>query len=101
MHELEPYWNWRDVYTAEDDDRSPFFGREYSEFQFSTKLYNFYLHPQWDEIGSPTLYLKIIFADYDDGFAIVEMIGEWNDAINNDIMFLKREVIDKLIDYGI
>ena len=101
MHELEPYWNWRDLYTAEDDERSPFFGRAYSEFEFSTKLYNYYLHPQWDEIGSPTLYLKIIFADYDDGYAIVEMIGEWNDAIHNDIMFFKREVIDKLIHYGI
>lgn len=101
MHELEPYWNWRDLYTAEEDERSPFFGRAYSEFEFSTKLYNYYLHPQWDEIGSPTLYLKIIFADYDDGYAIVEMIGEWNDAIHNDIMFFKREVIDKLIHFGI
>jgi len=25
------------------------------------------------------------------------MIGEWNDAINNDIMMLKRELIDELL----
>jgi hypothetical protein len=29
------------------------------------------------------------------------MIGEWNDAIENDIMTLKRDVIDKLIAEGI
>ena len=29
------------------------------------------------------------------------MIGEWNDAIENDIMELKREVIDKLAHYNI
>jgi hypothetical protein len=29
------------------------------------------------------------------------MIGEWNDAIENDIMELKREVIDKMEKQGI
>ncbi|MDG1720274.1 MAG: hypothetical protein P8I31_03370, partial [Bacteroidia bacterium] len=28
-------------------------------------------------------------------------IGEWNDAINNDIMLFKTELIDQLIDCGI
>ena len=40
--------------------------------------------------------MKIIYADYEMGFAIIEMIGEWNDAIENDIMELKREIIDHL-----
>jgi hypothetical protein len=35
------------------------------------------------------------------GFAIIEMIGEWNDAIENDIMTLRREVTDMLFDAGI
>ena len=29
------------------------------------------------------------------------MIGEWNDAIENDIMEFKREVLDKLMEEGI
>ena len=40
-------------------------------------------------------------ADYSSGYAIIEMIGEWNDAIENDIMTLKRDVIDVLIKEGI
>ena len=32
---------------------------------------------------------------------MIELIGEWNDAIENDIMTFKREVIDKLFDYKI
>jgi hypothetical protein len=86
---------------AEEDPRSIFFGRTYSEFEFSQAVYNYYIHPQWDEFGSKTLYLKILFADYDAKFAIIEMIGEWNDAIENDIMELKREVLDKLMEEGI
>jgi hypothetical protein len=80
---------------------SPFYGKEYSEFEFSETIYNFYIHPQWDFFGSPTLYLKIIFADYDKNFAIIEFIGEWNDCITNDIMFLKREIMELLVAQGI
>jgi hypothetical protein len=101
MHTLEPYYNWRSLYTAEEDDRSPFYEREYSEFEFTHHLYNFLLHPQWDDFGSETLYLKILFVDYNEGFAIMELLGEWNDAVNNDIMFLKREVADVLMAAGI
>lgn len=85
------------MYTAEEDEQSPFFGQEYSEFEFSNTVYNFYIHPQWDEIGSRTLYIKIIFVDYDLHFAIIEMMGEWNDAIENDIQTFKRNIIDLLI----
>jgi len=96
MHLLEPYFNWRYMYNAEEDIRSPFYGVVHSEFEFSTTVYNYYIHPQWEDFGSNTLYLKIIYVDYELNFAIIEMIGEWNDAIENDIMELKREVIDKL-----
>ena len=101
MHDIEPYYHWRHLYTAEEDPKSPFFGQTYSEFEFSQTVYNYYIHPQWDSIGSKTLYVKIIYADYDLQFAIIEMIGEWNDAIENDIMLLKREVLDSLMSYGI
>lgn len=81
---------------AEEDEKSPFFGRTYSEFEYSQSVYNYLIHPQWDEFGSRTLYLKVLYADYSENFVIIELIGEWNDAIENDIMTLKRDVIDDM-----
>ncbi|MDR0792893.1 MAG: hypothetical protein LBE82_06260 [Chitinophagaceae bacterium] len=101
MHDIEPFFNWRHLYMAENDKRSPFYGRTYSEFEYSQTVYNYYIHPQWDEFGSRTLYLKILYIDYEKRFAIIEMIGEWNDAIENDIMTLKRDIIDRLFAEGI
>ncbi|MEO0790589.1 MAG: hypothetical protein AAFY36_18135 [Bacteroidota bacterium] len=101
MHDIEPHFRWRDRYKSENDPHSPFHGRAYSEFHFTNKVYNYLLHPQWDEFGSETLYLKIIFADYEEGYAILELIGEWNDALHNDVALLKREVIDELQAAGI
>lgn len=86
---------------AEDDFRSPFYGRAYSEVYFTDAIYDHYIHPQWDNIGSNTLFLKILYAEYDEGYAIIEFLGEWNDTLYNDIMTLKREVIDILVDEGI
>ncbi len=101
MHTIEPFYNWQHLYVAATDPQSPFYGAEYSEFEFSKTIYNFYIHPQWDDIGSETLYLKILFVDYAEKYAIIEFIGEWNDAINNDIMLLKRDFIDELILCGV
>jgi hypothetical protein len=101
MHDIEPFFNWRHIYVSEEDEKSPFFGREYSEFEFSQTIYNFYIHPQWDEFGSRTIYLKVLMADYAEKYAVIELIGEWNDAIENDIMTLKRDVMDKFMAAGI
>jgi len=101
MHNIEPFYNWRHIYVSEEDERSPFYGRVYSEFEFSQTVYNYYIHPQWDDFGSRTLYLKVIDVDYELNFIIIEMIGEWNDAIENDIMQLKRSLIDLMIAKGI
>lgn len=101
MHEIEPFYNWRHIYTSEQDEKSPFFGRVYSEFTFSQTVYNYYIHPQWDDFGSKTMYLKTLMADYEEKYAIIELIGEWNDAIENDIMELKREVTDVFFYEGI
>ncbi len=101
MHQIEPYFNWRHLYTAEADKLSPFFKRKYDEFYYTNRIYDHLIHPQWDGFGSETLYLKILFSDHAAGFAILELLGEWNDCISNDVMFLKREIIDVLIDAGI
>jgi hypothetical protein len=50
---------------------------------------------------SETLFLKVLYADYEEGFAVVELIGEWNDLLNNDIMTLKRNIIELMIGEGI
>ena len=101
MKDLEPFYNWLDLYNSSEDELSPYSGTVYSEFEYSNTIYNFYIHPQWDQFGSSTLYLKVIFADYEHNFAVLEFIGEWNDALYNDIMFLKRELIEPMILNGI
>ena len=101
MHEIEPFYNWRHQYVSEEDERSPFYGRVYSEFEFSQTIYNFYIHPQWDEFGTKTLYMKVLLADYEEQYVVIELFGEWNDAIENDIMFLKRRVVDKFFESNI
>ena len=97
MHDIEPYYKWRAYYVASEDKESPFYGRFYDEFKFTNKIYNYFIHPQWDDFGSQTLYMKILFVDYTEKVALIELIGEWNDCINNDVMFLKREIVDRLL----
>ncbi len=101
MHTIEPHYNWRHLYTAEEDVRSPFYGREYSEFEFTHAIYDHLIHPQWDDFGSSSLFMKILYADYLQGYAIIELFGEWNDCLHNDIMFLKRDIADHLMGEGI
>ena len=92
MHTIEPHYNWRHLYIASEDTQSPFYGREYSEIEFSNAIYDYFIHPQWDQIGSATLYIKIVFVDYDSGYCIIELMGEWNDCLYNDVMYLKRNI---------
>ena len=101
MQDIEPFYNWRHLYTAEEDRLSPFYGRSYNEFEYSQTLYNYFIHPQWDDFGSKTLYMKILYTDYDLNFAIIELMGEWNDAIENDIMTIRRDITDHLYKAGI
>ena len=101
MHFIEPFYNWRGYYIASEDGASPFHEREYSEFEFDKRIYNYLIHPQWDHFGSTTLFLKVLYSDYDSGYSIIEFIGEWNDAIENDIMVLKRDVIEPMMNNGI
>jgi hypothetical protein len=101
LQDIEPYYNWRHLYIAEEDSISPFYKREYSEFEYTQTLYNYFIHPQWDDFGSKTLYMKMLYVEYDYQFAIIELIGEWNDAIENDIMTLRRNITDILFKNGI
>ncbi len=101
MHDIEPHFKWRNSYVASEDPKSPFYNKVNNEFTFTNKIYNYFIHPQWDEFGSPTLYAKVIFVEYDEQFAIIEFIGEWNDAVSNDIMFLKRNIGEALMEEGI
>ncbi len=101
MHTIEPHYNWIEQYSASEDPRSPLFEAENSLDSYTNTIYGYYIHPQWDSLGSDTLFCKILFADYELGTAVLEFIGEWNDAIENDIMELKRNIIDILVHEGI
>ena len=101
MHDIEPYANWLKYYDPAKDKRSPFYGKTYNLDQYSDTIYGYYIDPSWDFMGSETLYIKILYADYATGFTIIEFLGEWNDAINNDIMHLKRNIIDEQLSAGI
>lgn len=101
MHKIEPYYRWLPYYDSSMDDYSPFHGKEYNYDQYSENIYGYYIDPAWDFMGSETLYLKILYIDYDEGYSVIEFIGEWNDAINNDIMHLKRNIIEHMQANGI
>jgi len=101
LHEIEPYYSWLKYYDSSQDECSPFFGKEYNYDLYQDAIYNYYIDPAWDYMGSETLYIKLLYVDYHVGFSIIEFIGEWNDAVTNDIMFLKRNIIDHLTTNGI
>jgi len=97
MHQIEPYHRWDAHYSSSADEQSPFYGKEYNYDLYSENIYGYFIDPAWDFIGSETLYIKLLYVDYYKGAAIIEFIGEWNDAINNDIMHLKRNIIEHMV----
>ena len=101
MHEIEPFYGWTNLYEAAEDPQSPFYGNQYSETECVNSIYNYLIHPLWEEMGSSTLYAKLLYAGYKDGFCVIELMGEWNDVLHNDIMFLKRNLVEPLMDNGI
>ncbi len=101
MHTLMPYERWNAFYNSSYDEQSPFAGKEYNYDVYSENIYGYYIDPAWDYMGSETLYIKLLFVEYDLGFAVIELIGEWNDAINNDIMHLKRNILEHMMYCGI
>ncbi|WP_339699907.1 hypothetical protein [uncultured Roseivirga sp.] len=101
MHTIEPHYGWLKYYNVAEDENSPYDGKSYNFDLYSETIYGYYIDPHWDFMGSETLYIKVLYADYDLGFIIIEFIGEWNDALNNDIMHLKRNIVDHFNLLGI
>jgi len=101
MQNIEPYSRWENLYLSNEDEKSIYYGQNYNPYLCRNTIYNHYIHPKWDEFGSKTLYLKTLYVNYERQFAIIELMGEWNDCLYNDIMHLKRTVIENLEDNGI
>ncbi|WP_038030707.1 hypothetical protein [Thermonema rossianum] len=101
MHTILPYEGWLVFYDASEDERSPFYGKQYDFSHYNQAIYNYYIDPAWDFFGSETLYMKLLYCNYHEQLAIIELMGEWNDTLYNDIMHLKRNIIDRLLRQGI
>ena len=79
MHTVEPYYGWLKFYQNETDEYSPFHDVEHNEFFYDRQVYQYLAHPQWDSIESESLLVKILYANYEHGYAIIEFLGVWND----------------------
>ncbi|MEO0898513.1 MAG: hypothetical protein AAFY71_19020 [Bacteroidota bacterium] len=101
LHHIEPFYGWLSWYNHEMDENSPFHEEEHNLFFFDKSINNIPAHPLWDDFGSESLLVKIQFADYKEGYAILEMFGEWNDLYDNDFKLLSENVLGLLIDAGI
>lgn len=101
LHHIEPFFGWLGLYSHEKDERSPFHNVEHNQFYFDRSINRIPAHPLWDDFGSESLLAKILYADYTQGFAIVELFGEWNDIYDNDFKLLAENCLTYLIDFGI
>lgn len=101
LRDIEPFYGWLDLYSHEHDEKSPFHHVEHNLFFYDRSINQIPVHPLWDEIGSESLLVKILFADYNEGFAIIELFGEWNDLFENDYKLLGENCLTYLIDQGI
>lgn len=98
---IEPFYGWLELYSHDKDSNSPFHEVEHNLFEFDRMIYNMPVHPLWDDFGSESLLVKILYADYAQGFAILELFGEWNDLFDNDFKLLAENCLTYLIDNGI
>lgn len=101
MQDHEPFYGWLALYSHELDPYSPFHEVEHNLFEYDRSVYNYVAHPLWDSIESESLLLKILFADYNKGFAVIELFGVWNDLFTNDIRLLSENCLELLIQAGI
>ncbi len=101
LRDIEPWYGWLHLYNHEIDPNSPFHDVQHSLFEYNRRIYTFEAHPQWDEIDSENLLLKILFANYDEGYAIIELLGEWNDLHYNDFRLMRQHCLDQLVRCGI
>ncbi|MFN8922737.1 MAG: hypothetical protein ACK5XP_07410 [Sphingobacteriia bacterium] len=121
---IEPFDGWLYLYNHDMDEHSPFHGVEHSLFDYDRAIYTFRAHPLWDQIESESLLVKILYASYPgsylppadphtepdnippaapdgEGFAILELLGEWNDLHENDFRLLWENCLHPLAVAGI
>ncbi|MEL6255990.1 MAG: hypothetical protein AAFR87_28555 [Bacteroidota bacterium] len=101
LRDIEPFYGWLELYNHEKDQNSPFHAIEHNLFYFDRSVNSIPAHPLWDDIGSESLLVKILFANYQEGYAIIELFGEWNDLFDNDYRLLAENCLSYLIDNGI
>lgn len=101
LHHIEPFYGWLALYNHEMDERSPFHQVEHNLFYYDRSINNIPAHPLWDHIGSESLLVKILYADYYKGYAIIELFGEWNDLFDNDYKLFAENCLTYLIDNNI
>ncbi|MEM6768619.1 MAG: hypothetical protein AAF824_03915 [Bacteroidota bacterium] len=98
LHYIEPFYGWLEIYNHEHDPHSPFHKVEHNLFYFDRSMCDIPAHPLWDTIGSESLLIKILYADYITGFAIIELFGEWNDLRDNDFKLLMENCLNVLLE---
>lgn len=101
LRDIEPFYGWLHLYSHERDPRSPFHEVEHNLFHYDRSVNAIPAHPLWDDIASESLLVKILYADYAQGYAIIELFGEWNDLYDNDFKLLAENCLTYLIDQGI
>lgn len=101
MHNIEPFYGWLKHYDPEADHRSPFYGVVHNAFFFDRQVHEYLAHPLWESIGSEGLLVKLLYVDYDRGFAVLEMFGVWNDLLENDFKLFIENCLSRMIQEGI
>lgn len=101
LHDFEPFFGWLAMYNHEMDERSPFHEVEHNQFYYDRSVNQIPAHPLWDDFGSESLLIKIQFVDYQEGYAIIEFFGEWNDIYDNDFKLLCENVLSFLLDFEV
>lgn len=101
LRDIEPFYGWQHLYQTEKDTLSPFYEVTHSEFYYDRFVNGIPMHPQWEDFGSESLLCKIIYANYKVGFAIIELVGEWNDLFENDYKLFAENCLTYLVDNGI
>ena len=101
FQEIEPFYGWLTYYSHEEDELSPYYGEEHNLFAFDRYIHTFCAHPLWDTIDSESLLIKILYANYDEGYAVIELLGEWNDLFLNDFKLLYERCLSFMVDNGV
>ncbi|RMG67819.1 MAG: hypothetical protein D6722_12605 [Bacteroidetes bacterium] len=101
LRDIEPFYGWLHFYSHDRDPYSPFHEVEHNLFQYDRSINAIPAHPLWDDIASESLLVKILYVHYGQGYAIIELFGEWNDLYDNDFKLLSENCLTYLVDRGV